>query len=160
METVNQDTNATAEAPQTTERTFSQAEVDTIVRERLRRDRADRADYDELKKKAARLDKIEEASKTELQKATDRADKLQKELDEIKNAQALREIREKVAADTGVPINLLTGTTEDECTTQAQEILRFAKPQTYPAVPDRGEANFIPKQTARDSFADWFNKIT
>lgn len=160
METVNQDTNATAEAPQTTERMFSQAEVDNIVKERLRRDRADRADYDELKKKAARLDKIEEASKTELQKATDRADKLQKELDEIKNAQALREIREKVAADTGVPINLLTAETEEDCTAQAQEILRFAKPKTYPTVPDRGEANYTPKQTARDSFADWFNKIT
>lgn len=49
------------------DRTFTQADVDRIVQDRLARVKAP-TDYDELKAKAARLDEIEEANKTELQK--------------------------------------------------------------------------------------------
>lgn len=158
METVNQDTQVTQEANET-ERTFTQAELDNIVKERLRRDRADRADYDELKAKAARLDEIEEANKTELQKATDRADSLQKELDALKNAEKVRVMRQTVAQDTGVPAKLLTADTEEGCKEQAAEILRFAKPTGYPSVKDGGEVGGQPKGATRDKFAEWFNSI-
>jgi len=146
METVNQETNTT-ETP--AEKTFTQEEVNSIVAERLKRDRADRADYDELKKKAKKLDEIEPV-----------ATALQKELDDLKSAQALRDIRDKVSAETGVPVNLLTGNTEEECTAQAQNIIAFAKPKAYPNVKDAGEANFNPKITTRDKFAEWFNSNT
>lgn len=56
------------------DRTFTQAELDRIVQDRVARAKKDApADYDDLKAKAARLDEIEEANKTEIQKATDRA---------------------------------------------------------------------------------------
>ena len=145
----------------TGERTFTQAEVDKIVGERLMRDRKDRADYDELKKKAARLDELEEASKTELQKATDRAAALQKELDDMKSAAAIKSIREKVAEANGIPVKLITATTEEECTAQAEEILKYVKPNAYPRVPDGGEARTgkAKNHDVRDSFAEWFNQL-
>ena len=156
METVNQEQTTEQEQP----KTFTQDEVNAIVAERLKRDRGERADYDELKAKAAKLDEIEEANKTELQKATERADGLQKELDAMKEAQKVREIREKVSVATGVPVGLLTATTEEDCKAQADQIVAFAKPNAYPSVKDAGEATYNPKITTRDKFAEWFNSNT
>ena len=152
METVNQENQATEE------RTFTQAEVDAIVGERLKRDRTKYADYDALKAKADKFDAMEEQNKTDLQKATERADSLQAELDNIKNANKIRDIRSKVAEETGVPANLLTGETEEDCKEQAQAILGFAKPAGYPNVRDGGEVNKVGKPTTRQQFADWFNQ--
>ncbi len=54
-------------------RTFTQAEVDRILGERLARAKAaPPADYDELKAKAARLDEMELASKSALEQAQER----------------------------------------------------------------------------------------
>lgn len=56
------------------DRTFTQAELDRIVQERVARVKAQPpADYEDLKAKAAKLDQIEEANKTELEKAQARA---------------------------------------------------------------------------------------
>ena len=153
VETVNQD-NGSGE--QAAERTFTQAEVNAMVQERLSRDRAKYADYESLKEKAAKFDQIEEESKSELQKATERADSLQKEIDQLKKANSVREVRTKVSAETGVPENLLTGETEEDCQAQAKAILSFAKPGAYPAVKDGGEARAAGAGTrTRDQFARW-----
>lgn len=57
-----------------TPKSFSQADVDRIVRERLARAKAEPpSDYEDLKAKAAKLDEIEAASKTELEKAQEAA---------------------------------------------------------------------------------------
>lgn len=155
METVNQEV-ATNEQP---EKVFTQADVDRIVSERLKRDRETRADYEALKEKAAKLDQLEEAQKTELQKATDRADALEKELKEIKKAGEVRNMREKVASDTGVPATLLTGDTEEACREQAENIKAYAKPG-YPQVKDAGEVQNMKGHTTRDAFAAWLNDRT
>lgn len=156
METVNQE-NATSET--TTEAKFTQADLDQIVKDRLAREREKYGDYDALKEKAAKLDQIEEESKSELQKATERATALQAELDDLKNANKVRAMREKVAQDTGIPVNLLTADSEDACKEQAKQILEFSKPAGYPSVRDGGEARTSAKRDPRDSFADWFNKV-
>lgn len=153
METVNQEQQVT-EA-----KTFTQEELDGIVRDRLQRERAKYADYDSLKDKAAKFDELEEANKTELQKATDKAEELQRQLDDIKKADSIRVMRASVAKDSGVPAELLTGQTEEECKAQAKSILDFAKPNAYPIVKDGGEARFTGKRTTRDQFAEWFNNI-
>ncbi|MBQ3979969.1 MAG: phage capsid protein, partial [Lachnospiraceae bacterium] len=90
-ETVNQDTQQTAAEP---ERTFTQSEMDAIIRDRLKREREKYADYDALKEKAGRFDAAEEAQKSELQKATERADALQAQLDSMLKADNVRKIRE------------------------------------------------------------------
>lgn len=62
------------------ERTFSQAELDRVVKERLARQKAQFGDYDDLKTKATEYDKLAEAQKTELQKAQDRAAELEQKM--------------------------------------------------------------------------------
>lgn len=122
------------------EKTFTQSEVDTIVKERLRRDREKYADYDALKEKAAKFDEYEAANKTELEKMTEKAKTLQAELDGIKKASALREMREKIATDNNVPIEFLTGTTEEECTAQADKVKEMFSVSGIPVrVTDGGE---------------------
>lgn len=154
METVNQEVNATQEQQ---EAKFTQADLDRIVKDRLTREREKYGDYDALKAKAEKFDEIEEASKTELQKATEKAKALQDELDAFKKAESLRTMREKVAHDTGIPVNLLTAESEDACKEQAKQILEFSRPSGYPQVKDGGEVRTSGKKSTRDSFAEWFN---
>lgn len=138
------------------ERTFAQAEVDAIVETRLKRERAKYADYDELKAKADKYDESVENAKSELQKATERADALQAQVDQMTRANSEREMRARVAEETGVPVSLLTGATEEDCEAQAKAILSFAKPDTYPQVKDKGESNHSPgKKTTSEQFAKW-----
>lgn len=133
-ETVNQETTQNAAAgEQQTERTFTQAEVNSIVADRLTRERAKYADYDALKEKA-------------------------QQLDALNSANALREVRAKVSAATGIPAELLTGDTEEACTAQAQAILKFAKPG-YPSVRDGGDPHHTPTGSTRQQFADWFEQV-
>ena len=125
-ETVNQETNDATTQAET--KTFSQDELNAIIKDRLDRERAKYAGFDDFKAKAEKYDQMEEANKTELQRATERAEKLESELNALKTAEAIRTIKDKVAQETGVPASLLTGQTEDECKEQAQSILAFAKP--------------------------------
>lgn len=149
------DSNTTVTTPEQTttapqpERTFTQSELDAIVKDRLAREKGKYADYEELKTKAAQLDQIEENNKSELQKATEKADALQKELDRMKKTKSINDLRNKVASELGVPANLLTGEDEESCKAQANNILAFAKKSSYPSVPDGGET--VPPTVTKDS---------
>ena len=144
----NQETTQDAE-PQT----FTQEDVNRIVAKRV----AKYSDYDTLKEKAAKFDEQVEAGKTDLQKATERADSLQAELDALKAENEIRSMREEVAGSTGVPANLLTGKTAEECQSQAEMLLNWAKntKNGYPRVPDGGDP--IVTKPAREQFAEWLN---
>lgn len=133
-------TNNTANAGNET-KTFTQAELDAIIEARLARERDKYADYESLKEKAGKYDEAEESKKTELQKATDKMTALQKELDALKSANTVKAIREKVAKDTEVPIELLTADTEEACKAQADAILKFAKPKSYPGTHSNNSNN-------------------
>lgn len=113
-EAENMDINGTAPSRQE-ERTFTQAELNAIVADRLARERAKYADYDKLKDKAGK------------------ADALQQQLDTLEADTARRAMKKKVSDATGVPEALLTGDTEESCTEQAHEIMQFAAP-SYPAM--------------------------
>lgn len=158
-ETVIQDANST-ETVQTQERTFTQTELDEIVKARVAKERAKFGDYEALQQKASKLDEIEEANKSELQKATERADALQKQIDDMTKATELRNLREKVATQTGVPTSLLSAETEEECIAQAEAIMSFAQSHTsanYPTVKDGGEVANIPTKPKSNGelFGDW-----
>lgn len=155
METVSQE-NSVVEAP----KTFTQEEVNAIIGERLVREREKYADYDALKEKAGKFDQIEEANKTELQKANEKAATLQSELDSIKKANEVRDIREKVATEVGIPSNLLSGTTEEDCLAQAKALMEFkngGSSSGYPSVKDGGEVHSVGKRSTREQFAEWAN---
>ena len=157
-ETVHQE-NTPAAGEQQTERTFTQAEMNATISDRLTRERSKYADYDDLKAKAQQFDAAQEAGKTALQKANEKAAKLQEQLDTLTKANTLRELRSKVAAATGVPAELLSGDTEESCTAQAQAILKFAQPG-YPSIRDGGEVRNKPTGSTRQQFADWFAQVT
>ena len=152
QETVNQE-NETVEV-ETETKTFTQDEVNRIIGERVAREREKYADYDSLKDKASKFDEIEEANKTELEKATEKANALQAELDGLKQAEAIRTMRDEVSAETGVPTHLITATDKEEAMEQAKAILEFTTPSAYPQVRDGGEVNRM-KKTTKDQFADW-----
>ena len=85
---------------------------------------------------------------------------LKDELTGLKTANALRDLRERVSKDTGVPASLLTGETEDACKAQAEAIKDYAKPSSYPGLRDGGEVHATGGTSAtRDKFAEYFNKI-
>lgn len=96
-------------------------------------------------------------AEADLKAAQEKISALQADIEQRNIADAIRTMREKVAGETGIPTNLLTGTTEEECKTQAQGILDFAKPSAYPNVRDGGETHVDVQQTTRQQFADWFN---
>ena len=139
-ETVHQE-NTPAAGEQQTERTFTQAEMNAIISDRLTRERSKYADYDDLKAKAQQFD-------------TTKA-----QLDALNAANAQRDMKARVSAATGVPVELLTADTEEACTAQAQAILKFAKPG-YPNVRDGGDPHHTPTGSTRQQFADWFEQVT
>lgn len=156
--TVNQDEGTKVEE----QKTFTQEDVNRIVQERIIRDRKDRADYDELKAKADKFDALEEASKSELQKATERAEKLEAELTSMKRETEIREMRQRVSAETGVPIDLLNGEDEEACKNQANAILAFKGSNNnvnngYPTLKDGGEPTNKVKGSTKQQFADWLD---
>lgn len=119
----------TAEA----EKTFSQAEVDEIVKKRLARSKNNTpADYDELKDKAAKFDELQAANKTELQKATEELDKLKADIAARDAADKETQLKQQVSQETGVPVDLISGSTEEEMTEFAQRVAEFAKKGTAP----------------------------
>ena len=85
-------------------------------------------------------------------------DAVTQELNSLKAANALRDIRTKVSRDTGVPMDLLTGETEEACKNQADMIKAYAQPSRYPKVPDGGEAHPGGSSATRDKFAEWFSE--
>lgn len=152
METGTQNTNQ-AEANET--KTFTQAELDAIVQDRVKRERAKYEGFEDLKAKAQKYDEQEEANKTELQKAQERAQELEEKLKKKEHDETIRDMKKKVAEEMKVPVDLLTGETEDECKAQAQAIMSFATSQGYPSVKDAGESNPINKKSTRDAFKEW-----
>lgn len=110
----------------------------------------------DAQKKLAEAPSADTAEK--LRTAMERASGLETELNELKAANELRDLRYAVSKDTGVPAELLTGGTDEECRAQAAAILSFAKPVAYPTVPDGGEVNPVSKPTTAQQFAEWFNK--
>ena len=154
-ETVNQETQ-TADVEQ---KTFTQEEVNSIVAERLGRDRQKYADYDALKQKAEEFDKLQEANKSELQKALEKADSIEKKYNDLLKANEISAMRMKVSNETGVPLELLTEETEEECKAQAEKINAFAMPKGYPKVSDGGEVQRTSSRSSREQFAELMNSI-
>jgi hypothetical protein len=86
------------------ERTFTQAELDRIVQDRLARAKmTPPADYEELKAAKARLDGIEEQNKTELEKAQTRAEKAEQRATQIETEAKETRLRAAIIAEAAKP---------------------------------------------------------
>lgn len=96
----------------------SQEQLDKILGSRLERERAKFADYDGLKEKASKFDELEQASKSELQKAIERAEAAEKTASEASRSA----LHTRIAAEEGVPVEVIRGDTEEEARASAQKI--------------------------------------
>lgn len=88
--------------------------------------------------KARAYDELQEASKTELQKATERAEGYKRKLEALRAEGEREKARERVSAETGVPVNLIAGDDEDAMREFAQAVAKFAKPDPAPKAPRAG----------------------
>lgn len=115
------DTGTTGGTTSTT--TFTQADIDRIVRERVKRERDKFADYDELRTKAGEADK----SKSALDQLLEKFTAMEKRTAESE----ARALRLEVAQAKKLPAWMakrLTGTTKEELEADADEMLAEWKP--------------------------------
>ena len=112
-----------------------------------------RADLETAQK---RIKELEQAG-NDLQAAKDRAAALETELNGLKDANRIRDIRAAVAKETGVPMELLTADSEDACKAQAKGIMDYAKGGNYPDVRDGGET---PQPTPTGTAGAWQSLIS
>jgi len=119
----------------------SQEEFDKILGQRLQRERSKYADYEDLKQKAAKLDQIEEANKTELEKALARAEKAEAHAKELETREQLASWKQEVSRETGVPADILRGSTLEELQEHAKQVKPLISDQknTGPVMPGTGE---------------------
>lgn len=92
-------TPVNAPDPPAPDKTFTQADLDRIVQERLSRQAKQFEGYDELKEKAKKLDEIEEANRSELDKATRRAEEAEAQATALAEANKKALIRAAVVAE-------------------------------------------------------------
>lgn len=131
---------APAPTPKQDDKTFTQADVDRIVQDRLAQEKKKYADYDDLKAKAARADEQAASSKTDLEKLTEQIDGLKKAQAEA-DQKALRAEVAMAKGLTAAQAKRLAGTTKEELEADADEILEAFPVNTgepsKPAPPSR-----------------------
>lgn len=138
---------------------LTDAAIDAIMAENGKDIQAAKADTEQMKKdlEKARADlaAAKNGDPEELQKARDEAAQYKNELDGMKLAESLRQMREKVSKAKNIPVDLLTGDTEESCTAQADQILAFAKVPSAPTLPNPGEPGGTPKSSTAHLFGEW-----
>ncbi|MBR4150841.1 MAG: hypothetical protein IKR08_05660 [Firmicutes bacterium] len=114
------------------ERTFTQAEVNAMLANERRSERAKFADYEDLKSKAQLYDQQQAASQSDLEKAQSALAAVTAERDALKSEKERRGWIDEVAAETKVDastIAMLSGKTKDELMEQARKLApSFAQP--------------------------------
>lgn len=129
--------------------TLTQADVDRIVADRLKRERAKFADYDELKAKAEAADKAKESDKGEADKLTEQLTKMQADLDEERRQRRIIEVTQEKGL-TPAHVKRLTGSTKEELEASADELLEdFPIPAKSDGGDDDGKGDSDDKGTGK-----------
>lgn len=102
--------------------TFTQADVDRIVAERLTRERGKFADYDQLKTKASEFDKLAEAQKTAEQRAAEALTAAETKAAAAERRALLLEVATEKGLTTA-QAKRLVGSTREELLADADEFL-------------------------------------
>lgn len=141
-------TEVEGDAQESTGQSFTQADVDRIVADRLKRDREKLGDVKALKAAAEELAAIKESQKTEAQKQTERVAALEAEAREART----EALRLRIAAKFGIGDEdadlFLTGSDEDAITKQAKRL-------TDREAERKKQGNFVPREgNSPDSVTD------
>ena len=145
-----------AEGQEAFEAITTQEDLDKIIGKRLSREREKYVGFDDLKAKAEKYDAIEEGQKTELQKLQERIEKAEKENAAFKQREKINTWAREVSEESGVPSNLLRGTTKEELEAHANLLKEFTGSQsTAPVVvSDGNKPKNKPGVTTADLFAE------
>lgn len=132
----------------------SQADFDAAIQKRIERERKKiPTDYEELKAKAAKLQEFEDSQKTETQKQQEALAEAKAQLAEL----TVGKLRAEVAAAKGVPVSLLSGSTQEELEAAADALIDFRGEQkqspSSSAISRANTSKSSPLSTA-DLFAD------
>lgn len=106
-------------------KTFTQAEVDQLIKDRLARERGKYADYDDLKARAADADK----SKTQLDKMQEQLDAMAKRAETSERAATIREVADELKISVK-QASRLTGGTKEELLADGREFLADFAPKS------------------------------
>lgn len=136
---------------------FTQDQVNSIVGNTRKEERAKYADFEKYKEGYKKLQELEESQKTELERAVSRAEAAENELAEIKRIQQVSQWKSEVAKETGVPVDIINGSTKEEmeeCATKLQEYIPKTEERDVPYVASDGFAPLTSDGKAtRDQFA-------
>ena len=131
------------ETPAEDEQRFTQSDVNQIVKERIARERAKYQGFDELKEKAAKTDELQ----SQLEKTVG-------ELDGIKKAQTLRELKAKIAAENNIPAELLDGDTEEKLKAKAEVVKKYVN--KAPVLPNQAD---VPGEPGVSEIAEYIRNL-
>ncbi|MDA8186651.1 MAG: DUF4355 domain-containing protein [Dehalococcoidales bacterium] len=113
------------------EKTFTQAELDAIIAERLKRERERYKDFDAYKKAAEEYQKLREAQMSETEKLQAKLAEYERQIIEKEREAAearLESLRLKVLDEMGLPkawAQRIFGTTEEEIRQDAEELKKL-----------------------------------
>ncbi len=116
----------------------TQADLDKLVSDRLKRERSKYEGFEEYKAKAAKFDELDEASKSELQKEQDARAKAEKELESYRQKEQIAVWASEVSKATGVPADVLRGSTKEDIEAHAEQLKDAYKTSTAPSGTDKG----------------------
>ncbi len=113
------------------EKTFTQAELEAILAERLKREKEKYKDYADLKKAAEEYQKLKEAQMSEAEKLQTKLSEYERQLLEKEREAAearLESLKLRVLDEMGLPkawASRIFGTTEEEIKTDAEELKKL-----------------------------------
>lgn len=139
-------------------KTFTQEEVDALIKKRLARAKNDvPSDYEELKKKASKFDELQNANKTELEKANEELAELRADIAQRDEAARIQKLKDEVSKDTGVPVSLISGKTKEEMKNFAREVAEYAKKDSAPVLTKSGK--FAHGSESNDGYAEILRQL-
>ncbi|MEG1798639.1 MAG: DUF4355 domain-containing protein [Synergistaceae bacterium] len=159
------------ETPPKPDKTFTQAELDAIVSDRLKREKDKYSDYDELKKSKTELDELKKSQMSEVEKLKAENEALQKKAAEKEAAlkvQELKELKSKLCAAAGLKAELadrLSGEDETSIKKDIEELKKLipSAPAGGGGTPPASDTKTPPIPTKsgdslRDSIAAFYSK--
>lgn len=117
----------------------SQEAFDKLVQSRLDRERAKFADYDDFKAKAAEADAAIEAANQAANQAAARAEAAEAKVGEFETKAQIDGWRAEVATATGVPADVLRGSTKEEFEAHAATLKPLLTAHKGPVIPTQGD---------------------
>lgn len=97
---------------------------------------------------AKELEKLKDANKSELERAQERAAAAEAKLKSLQAEKDIAEWRQEVAKETGVPADILSGSTKEEIEDHAKLLAQYIKHDSAPYISSDGHK---PKRTAKSS---------